>query len=254
VLIAGALPPLVEDDVLPRIPEKYVERMEGEHEKAHRAIRTGSGSRAPWTQSQDTAGIEVGLATISLSDRPATPNSSSSSSDSSLFESLGTSTQSAFTEPSPKNSKTSFKPSTTPLVDLLQHDPPLCTLPVRVRMTELFNTGLKAFCDSHPDVLGFIDITFRMLSHDAESGWRESRHGQVERVTWACPVDPTNVHPLWEPTLPLWLEALGEQGVPAEGFAITKDAEETFKAYEKDKRRRTGMDEENGERIKLRDE
>lgn len=58
--------------------------------------------------------------------------------------------------------------------------------------------------------------------------------------------------------MPLWLEALKEVGVPTDGFGISKDAEETFRAYEKDKRRRTGLDDEageaEGERIKLRDE
>ncbi|KAL7418759.1 hypothetical protein Q5752_006442 [Cryptotrichosporon argae] len=83
----------------------------------------------------------------------------------------------------------------------------------------------------------------------------------ADRATWACPVDPSNIHPLWEPTLPLWVRELARAGVPTHTFAISKDAEETFRAYEADKRRRTEgqefADGEEGEgvgRLKLRDE
>lgn len=62
--------------------------------------------------------------------------------------------------------------------------------------------------------------------------------GAVDRETWACPVDPTNIHPLWEPTLPLWLNELKKEGIPVEEYEIDESAEETFKAYELDKRRR----------------
>lgn len=308
VLVAGALPPLVEDEVLSRIPEKYVERLEEEHEKAHRAmghtastatsaadtasVPAGSGSRTPWAkgdnsadgigrgETAETTSIEVGLATVSLTDRPVTPRSlsSSSSKESSLFDNnLNNSTLSSGTEPSASalvppapgsgsisnsSTKPSYVPNTastskTPVSALLEHDPPLCTLLVRVRMTNLFNAGLSLFCAKHPDVLSFVDITPRMRAQDDSSGWEGQAFGEVDRSTWACPVDPTNVHPLWEPTLPLWLEALREVGVPTDGFGISKDAEETFRAYEKDKRRRTGLDDEAGEaggRIKLRDE
>jgi hypothetical protein len=307
--------------VLSRIPEKYVERLEEEHEKAHRAMGhaasastsasatasasasgtapapAGSGSRTPWAkgdntgsgsgagvgETAETTSIEVGLATVSLTDRPVTPRSlsSSSSKESSLFDNnLNNSAVSSGTEPSAlalapshpapdsvsirsPSAKPSSVPGTastskTPVSALLEHDPPLCNLPVRVRMTNLFNSGLSLFCGKHPDVLSFVDIAPRMRAQDDSSGWEGHASGEVDRSTWACPVDPTNVHPLWEPTLPLWLEALKEVGVPTDGFGISKDAEETFRAYEKDKRRRTGLDEEAGEaeggRIKLRDE
>ncbi|KAK8854552.1 hypothetical protein IAR55_003291 [Kwoniella newhampshirensis] len=272
VLIAAALPPLIEDEMLPRIPEKYVDRLEEDHEKAQRALDRTSGegrSRTPWaakgTQSKEMSEtddhIEVGLSTLSVSDEPVPPSPvslSSVSSDVSItvesHPSVETSTHSMTTAVS--STPTSAGNTKTPITDLLIHSPPLCTLPVRVQMTNNYNAALKSFCEKFPDVLGFVDISESM--HTGSEA--PSVHGEVDRNVWACPVDPTNVHPLWEPTLPLWMKALGEQGVPTSEWRISEDAEETFRAYEIDKRRRTekrkGGSGEEGveERIKLRDE
>jgi len=252
VLIAAALPPLVEDEVLPRIPEKYVERLEEDHEKAQKAMRRSmdSGSRTPWSRgspvikgTEKLDDIDVGLSTLSVTDTPGTPSSSASnlSRTSSLFDShlMESSLASLITSPSDIPGAKSAKTSIT---TLLAHDPPLCTLSVRTRMTDLYNEGLAAFCAKYPEILGFVDISPAMQP--------------VDRATWACPVDPTNIHPLWEPTLPLWLKALAEYGVPTEGYSFTEDAEETFRAYEVDKKKRT--EKRDGEwaeeRVKLRDE
>ncbi|WWC63593.1 uncharacterized protein I303_106198 [Kwoniella dejecticola CBS 10117] len=290
VLIAAALPPLVEDELLPRIPEKYVERLEEDHSKAQKAFERsngnghgsvspirGSGSPTPasrQTRIGDDA-LEVGLSTLSVSDdappkSPSSPKSTSSSSNSTnstLFDSQRTdpstaTTVSSFesallstiTSPLPKDASASS--DKTSVEDLLKHDPPLCTLPVRVSMTNRYNDLMRAFCERYPDILEFIDITDQMkLGSEAPS-----IHGEVDRGVWACPVDPTNVHPLWEPTLPLWKDELKKVGLPTDTWRISEDAEETFRAYEVDKRRRTEKrgDQRNvgvvGDRIKLRDE
>lgn len=252
VLIAAALPPLVEDHVLNRIPEKYVERLEEEHEKTAKAMgRTpsdlGDHSRTPWTRSGAATPVEVGLSTLTVSDslEPPSPKSSSSSrSDSSrvssAFEAVQSSqstitTASSIAESETTSAKPTSTTSKTSIDSLLTHRTPLCTLPTRVRMTDLFNKLVSEFCDTHSDVLAFIDISPQMR----QSETYQSQHGEVDRATWACPVDPTNIHPVWEPTLPLWLEALKGAGVPTDGFELNEDAEETFKAYELDKRRRT---------------
>lgn len=235
VLVAGALPPLVEDPTLPRIPEKYVERLEEDHKAAHRALAGSEqrerGSRTPWSRQGPTSPptsvseLERGMAATSLD----TPGSAT---------------------PTKEDTKAS-------VLDLLKHSPPLCTKPVRVSMTQRFNDGLEAFCKLHPSVLSYVDISDVMRSIDKDAAAPSAADlipGEVDRATWACPVDPSNIHPLWEPTLPLWLKALAPLGVPTESFAISADAEETFRNYEADKRRRTEEGEAKLERLKLRDE
>ncbi|WWD02125.1 hypothetical protein V865_000163 [Kwoniella europaea PYCC6329] len=305
VLIAAALPPLVEDELLPRIPEKYVERLEEDHSKAQRAMERRNnnsseekekenGSRTPWAKNQNQfrrlslsptprtsrlpdEDLEVGVSTLSLSDNtsdvliPNSPKSTSSFSSSTsshastIFESQRTanSTDTMYSSvhslsplplPLPTSQEKAENPTKTPVLELLAHDPPLCTLPVRVGMTNRFNTLIKQFCDDHSDILSFVDISPAMK----EGSEQPSIHGEVDRNVWACPVDPTNVHPLWEPTLPLWKDELKKVGLPVDSWRISEDAQETFKAYEIDKRRRT---EKRGDqrdvdvgRIKLRDE
>ncbi|KAK6910925.1 hypothetical protein I204_03037 [Kwoniella mangroviensis CBS 8886] len=309
VLIAATLPPLVEDELLPRIPEKYVERLEEDHSKAQRAMERRNnnsseekerekenGSRTPWAKNQNHStrlslsptprtgklpdeDLEVGVSTLSLSDNtsdglnPNSPKSTSSSSSltsshvSTLFESQRTANSmdtmyssvhslSPLPLPTSQNKPDAEVNTKTPVLELLAHDPPLCTLPVRVGMTNRFNTLIKQFCDDHSDILSFVDISPAMT----EGSEQPSIHGEVDRNVWACPVDPTNVHPLWEPTLPLWKDELKKVGLPVDSWRISEDAQETFKAYEIDKRRRT---EKRGDqrdvdvgvaRIKLRDE
>ncbi|WWC71296.1 uncharacterized protein I206_105250 [Kwoniella pini CBS 10737] len=276
VLIAAALPPLVEDELLPRIPEKYVERLEEDHSKAQKAFERSNGnaspirnsgspkSRTPRLSNDDE--LEIGLSTLSVSDdKPLIPSSpkstsSTSSTNSTLFDSQRTDPSTTTTISSVESTLHSPKESTespsnkTSIEDLLRHDPPLCTLPVRVNMTHRYNELMKEFCEKYPDILEFIDITESMKSGSEAP----SIHGEVDRNVWACPVDPTNVHPLWEPTLPLWKDELKKIGLPTDTWRISEDAEETFKAYEVDKRRRTEKrgDQRNTieERIKLRDE
>lgn len=239
LLVGAALPPLVLDETLPRIPEKYVERLEEDHMKAQRALERGDQrervSRTPWAKADpsSTLGVEDDLAKVSLN---------------------GSGSASPAAEAKPKVS----------VMDLLAHDPPLCTKPVRIAMTNRFNAALRDFCALHPTVLEFVDIADDMLAADAAEresigGSAPAIAGEVDRGMWACPVDLSNIHPLWEPTLPLWLRKLKPIGVPTESFAYAADAEETMRAYEEDKKLRTSKrDGEYGwqsqERIKLRDE
>lgn len=257
VLVAAALPPLVEDVILPRIPEKYVERMEEDHVRAHKALERGErdrGSRAPWSAARGAAApsspsagdVELGVAALSL-------NGDSSSA-----------------APTPPNGA-----KKTTIDQLLKHDPVLCTKPIRIVMTRKYNAALKEFCAKYPHVLTFVDISDVMLNLDKEERAAAKKRGdsaedesrgrdlypdEVERATWGCPVDPSNIHPLWEPTLPLWLDTLASLGLPTDSFPVSEDAEKTFKAYEEDKRRRTegkvfGTPAEGDPgRLKLRDE
>jgi hypothetical protein len=231
---------LVEDKTLSRIPEKYVERLEEDHAKAQKLMeqRGSGGSKTPWSKSDETE-VEEGLSTLNMTDEAPLESS-----------------------PPTTTGKTSID-------ELLLHDPPLCTLPIRIAMTNRYNALLGDFCSKHKDVLHFIDISQAILSNKSplDTDDKESSDpadevdngtmdGAADRNIWACPVDPTNIHPLWEPTLPLWLEELGKAGVPTQNYNITVDAEETFKNYEIDKRRRfKNRSFEDGEaRIKLRDE
>lgn len=272
VFIAAALPPLIEDEMLPRIPEKYVERLEEDFEKQQRMIGrgwkphqnagAGMSAHATTNQSKEEADLVDGLSLLEVSDKPAgrpeiSPDPSTATSSSIPSPALGT----PLTEPT-ASPTTCFadngnsigngpSKTKTPISSLLTHSPPLCTLPVRVRMTNQFNNLLSSFCAQYPDIFTFIDISPAMhLGSEASSV-----HGEVDRGVWACPVDRTNVHPVWEPTLPLWLEALKKEGMDTDTWKMCDDAEETFKAYEIDKRRRTAAADYGGEiPIKLRDE
>ncbi|KAK4683559.1 hypothetical protein P7C73_g6683, partial [Tremellales sp. Uapishka_1] len=268
VLIAAALPPLVDDEMLPRIVEKYVERLEGEHEKAQKRMERrgsnesgGGGSRTPWALNTPTIGCEdFGISTLGISavtdQAPPTPTSSSSThsrGQSDIFDHMTASTTTTATSISPPSPP--LVPPKTPLEDLLLHSPPLCTLPVRIRMTNQYNSLMSEFCAQHPTVLSFVDISPGMRELDDQTQ-------RVDRDTWACPVDPTNIHPLWEPTLPLWLKELKVNGLDTDGWELNVDAKDSFEAYELDKRRRTDAREMEfrGEaavqvaRAKLRDE
>lgn len=202
----------------------------------------------------------------------------------------------------PSKSKSTAMNINTSIETLLAYPTPLCTLPTRVRMTNLYNSLLKEFCERYSDYFAFIDISPHMHGRGAGVGNDEreggddekskgekhrtdkqgnssngtaasgrekegqspvsgpelfgssptnpststkprptytSLHGEVDRSTWACPVDPTNIHPVWEATLPLWLTELRRAGVPVDRFELDEDAEETFRAYEADKRKRT---------------
>ncbi|WVQ72699.1 hypothetical protein IAR50_002259 [Cryptococcus sp. DSM 104548] len=243
ILIASALPPLIEDHMLPRIPEKYVERLEEDLEKQHRAVEShNAAGRSTWRGGKGDEWID-GMSSLKVSDDPlvrpeVSPRGSEISTpvDSPLpttASSMSTApTELSLDAPSP-SSRTK-----TPITSLLEHDPPLCTLPVRVKMTNHYNSLLSAFCDKYPEIFTFVDITPGMKAGSEAP----SVHGEVDRMVWACPVDPTNVHPLWEPTLPLWLAELKKLGMDTDSWEMSEDAAETFKAYEIDKRRRTEKD------------
>ncbi|KIR28272.1 hypothetical protein I309_02922 [Cryptococcus deuterogattii LA55] len=272
VFIAAALPPLIEDEMLPRIPEKYVERLEEDFEKQqrmigrgwkpHQSVGAGISAHATTNESKEDADLVDGLSLLEVSDKPAgrpeiSPDPSTATSSSIPSPALGT----PLTEPTASPTTCSAdngnglgngsSKTKTPISSLLTHSPPLCTLPVRVRMTNQFNNLLSCFCAQYADIFTFIDISPAMhLGSEASS-----IHGEVDRGVWACPVDRTNVHPVWEPTLPLWLEALKKEGMDTDTWKMCDDAEETFKAYEIDKRRRTAAAGYGGEiPIKLRDE
>jgi hypothetical protein len=263
VLIAAALPPLVEDRILPRIPEKYVERLEDDHEKAQK-LHDSTGKkwgafqmrRKSSSGSTGSAGsidaVEAGVSTMGMTDRPTTPISGrSGSSRETDVSTVATSAVPSSSSSSTSDPSSSQKTKKTSIESLLTHDPPLCTLPVRINMTDNYNSLLSTFCASYPDVFTFIDISPLMKDIDSKAGWTDGTPGSVDRGTWACPVDPTNVHPLWEPTLPLWLEALGAEGLPVEQYKVEEEEEETFRAYEEDKRRRTQARSQEWEREKV---
>jgi hypothetical protein len=294
VLVAAALPPLVQDSVLARIPEKYVERLEDDHKMAQAALRRDAGDM-PWgvdredrEDGRDGAGWEkeddmrlagrmsklgIERAAAEGERRPGTPPSSGSNTSGSDGTSTSTRTDNISglsTAPStPPHTSIDAKDGTNILGDgekddrysiayLLSHDPPLCTLPIRARMTDRYNELLKAYVITRPDVLQWIDIAPSMRSLDQKASVTsqpetdqasapptdqerkdEMELGIVDRATWACPIDPTNVHPLWEPTIPLWLEEMEKLGLPTGSWMLDVEADETKRAYEEDKRRRT---------------
>ena len=260
VIIAGVLPPLIEDETLPQVPNKYVDRLAEEHAAKERILsaeRNGGVSRTPWSQRGAGAvdPLEHGVSTMTLTDdKPPTPHSSVgsaiSSAVSSAFDSapdsasVRTDLTSPLTQPDsePQTPATPARPAPAnpnkvTVSSLLKHDPPVCTLPVRIAMSKRFNTLLREFCEKYPYVLSFIDITPEMLEKNDPS-YKAQFDYQADRSVWACPVDPSNIHPLWEPTLPLWLKDLEKLGVPASSFKLSVDAEASFKAYEEDKTRR----------------
>lgn len=254
MLIASALPPLIEDDVLWRIPEKYVNGKEEDLAKQQRRVeRSREGSVTGSVAMSREGSLEEGLSTLRMTDekkdsRPSTPISTSTESSrvSSVFDSILDSslhtTMTTASSPSSSTAKISID-------SLLQHDPPLCTLPVRIKMTNHYNSLISAFCTKHPLIFGFVDITDPILNGNPEG----TPTYAADRTTWACPVDPTNIHPLWEPTLPLWLEELKKEGLKTETWKINADAEETFKQYEEDKKRRVAGAPD-WESLRLRDE
>ncbi|TYJ57269.1 hypothetical protein B9479_002002 [Cryptococcus floricola] len=258
ILIASALPPLIEDHMLPRIPEKYVERLEEDLGKQHRAVESlNAAGRNTWRGGKGDEWID-GMSSLKVSDDPVTrpevsPRGSEISTVDSPLPTTASAVSTAPTEPSLYAPSPTSR-TKTPITSLLEHEPPLCTLPVRVKMTNHYNSILSAFCAKYPEIFTFIDITPAMKAGSEAP----SVHGEVDRVVWACPVDPTNVHPLWEPTLPLWLAELKNLGMDTDSWEMSEDAEETFKAYEIDKRRRTEKDQnkysESVAPIKLRDE
>ncbi|WVO14429.1 hypothetical protein L204_102062 [Cryptococcus depauperatus] len=250
VFIASALPPLIEDEMLPRIPEKYVERLEEEIEKQHKLVERENDD-SQWRSRNRVDNLVDGLSTLEVNDvfhaQPKAGWDSSTSSSPTLSRETSTDAQTPtslitpITEMSDVPLSDSFTTELSAgraknsITSLLSHSPPLCTLPIRIQMTNYYNSLISSFCDKFPYIFSFIDITPAMKAGSEAP----SVHGEVDRAIWACPVDRTNVHPIWEPTLPLWLTALKKEGLDTDSFKMSEDAEETFKAYEADKRHRT---------------
>ncbi|GAA5903289.1 hypothetical protein JCM8208_002266 [Rhodotorula glutinis] len=106
-------------------------------------------------------------------------------------------------------------------------------LATRSLMVRRFNAALDAFCAKH-ECLKLVNISRELVVGE---------EGEVQRVReeYLDRVDPTNVHLLWEPTLPLWVRALP----PLAHLAASLDAPETAERlgrsageYEREKRER----------------
>jgi hypothetical protein len=166
VIVAGALPPFVTDGMLERIVDKYVIRLEDSHAANEAAIRAdaeeeemlgGRRSQTPWSKSAPSS---PGLSASSLEDQPEP--------------------EVAQAHPPVPVQQEQEK---TSLALLLEHKPPLCTLPVRRIMTDMFNQRMADFCVLHPDILSFIDVG-ALMSRDPDEG-------AIDRNLYACPIDPT---------------------------------------------------------------
>ncbi|GAA5838486.1 hypothetical protein JCM9279_003259 [Rhodotorula babjevae] len=74
-------------------------------------------------------------------------------------------------------------------------------LATRSLMVRRFNAALGAFCAAHA-CLAFVDISGELVVDGEEGEPPRVKEEYLDRV------DPTNVHLLWEPTLPLWVRAV----------------------------------------------
>lgn len=235
VLVAGALPPMVLDPHLYRLQAKYVDQH----------ADTPSRSPAPRAGAD-----ELSLSSLRLDDHdhahaPAVgkqPHSASTRSSTSsrdcdrtvsprLEEGLIDSTHSSLTSPS--HSALSDEEKLEQLAkqtfeSMLAQRPSICTLPTRVEMIDEFNDSLRAFCESHPDVLAYVSINEAMrAAHpdpDTGTGTGTDSEDDVKGTAvlkYYCsqaPGDGANVHPTWERTYPLWLDTLREAGVDVDSF------------------------------------
>ena len=204
VLVCGALPPVVPDDVQPRIPEKYVIRLGKRPDDDTERI-----------DSRGRSDLSSALAKVSISTSDPVPLD---------------------TSPPPSVSSLPDTPAVhgTPIEVLLETQPGLLNLSVRTRMVKHFNSLLHDFCAAHPDILGFVDIGPQMLTASSTPGW-QSLDGEVDQGTWRDIADPSNIHPLWEPALPFWLEALRAHGVAVDEWKTKVDPERTMRYFEQEK-------------------
>ena len=213
VLVAGALPPMVKDENLYRILGKYVDQ----HVEATsmspvkvdsklESIGKRRGSRSVLER------VEVGPP--SATDTTSTFTGSIISEVNDLADSIttnltipdsGTSAEEEKEKEIELESKSTFQ-------TLLTLDPSPCTLPIRSRMIQSFNSQLSSFCELHPQILKYISINNQMSSsHPGDSEILDYYSSQVEG-------DGANVHPTWERTYPLWLDQLREVGVDVDSF------------------------------------
>ncbi|TNY18065.1 hypothetical protein DMC30DRAFT_419190 [Rhodotorula diobovata] len=117
---------------------------------------------------------------------------------------------------------------------------PLClaahphNLATRSAMVHRFNALLGAFCAMH-DCLSLVDIS-RHLG--------DPRDATRVASEFVDQIDPTNVHLLWEPTLPHWVRALPPLAHLAPSLASPEAAERLARGkvvFEREKRERMRM-------------
>lgn len=221
VLIAGALPPMVLDKHLYRLQAKYVDQ---------HADTPAKPPRGP---------DDLSLASLSLTDpsrksngqtNSASTRSSASSQEpapvSAFDEPLADSAHSSLTSQSAGSSEEEKLEALAKQTfdSMLAQQPPICTLPTRVDMIDQFNTALRTFCDSHPDVLRYVSINESMRAAHPDplipTGGEEDVQGTavLQYYCSQAPGDGANVHPTWERTYPLWLESLRGVGVEVDSF------------------------------------
>lgn len=215
ILVAGALPPLIEDGQLSVIPEKYVVRLESEHRVTQRQFEEDTLQVIP-SSPVSSRSSRVPTPTENVASAPSTPPSSVMS--------------------SPRAVKTATEPPRRKAVYDLLHfsDVPLCDLPTRIAMTLRWNTLLSLFCAEFPDVLTFVDIGPGMVFHNPRD-FRPRFKSEVDRSKWADAKDPTNIHPSFEETLPLWMAELTRHGVDTSRFETVVDLSLSARRYEDEK-------------------
>lgn len=214
ILIAGALPPLIEDSQLNVIPEKYVVRLESEHKVTQRQFE------------EDTRQIIPSSPTSSASSRISTPIEAAASA-------LSTPPSSCMS--SPRVVKSTMPHRRKAVYDLLHFsDVPLCDLSTRISMTLRWNALLSLFCAEFPDILTFVDIGPSMVLNNP-TDFTPRFASEVGRSRWADAKDPTNIHPSFEQTLPLWMAELTRHGVDTSRFEIVVDLQLSARRYEDEK-------------------
>jgi hypothetical protein len=214
ILIAGALPPLIEDGQLSIIPEKYVVRLESEHKVTQRQFEEDTRQIVPSSPSS-SASSRLGTPVEATASSPSTPPSSIMS--------------------SPRAVKSVAPHQRKAVYDLLHFsDTPLCDLPTRIAMTLRWNTLLSLFCAEFPDILTFVDVGPSMVRNNP-SDFKADFPAQVDRSRWADAKDPTNIHPSFEQTLPLWMAELTRHEVDVSRFEIVVDLELSARKYEDEK-------------------
>ena len=253
VLIAGALPPIIEDQCLERIPDKYVDRLEDHLEQTYIRpyVQSQSSSPAPHREPRVDSqyGIVDDISRLSVNSPSLVSQSSSSLSRGSSAQESSAPTSAASSYDRASADDPEPLPRTIPISKLVDFELPLCDLTTRMRMTNFFNDSLRRYCATVPDILAFVDITPAMLHADpvARQRMHHTRNEiwddhapapAVDRSIWGDDADPSNVHIMWEQSLPLWLDDLRRQGVPCQDWKTAADLGKTLKEYEIEKQQR----------------
>lgn len=97
---------------------------------------------------------------------------------------------------------------------------PLETFEPRWDMTEIFNKAVKEFCEK--ENCFFVDVNAHVL---------DSSRKRID-IAYRDSSDPTNIHVLWERTLPYWIKELSSTGITLDDVdGNLDDLEKTQKAY-----------------------